>query len=149
MRFEGENRTKKLYAGSITSRRNLALSICRKEQLKFAGRLISKKGFEVDINAGPKINGSKISPEMEAIRNSLSKPFNFVKWISLNSIRFQRDCVLHIGYEENVYNEPILCLLKGCLYLDTKNIFLIVEKSLHDIHYSNHYHCYVTKKNRK
>lgn len=149
MRFEGENRTKKLYAGSITSRRNLALSICRKEQLKFAGRLISKKGFEVDINAGPKINGSKISPEMEAIRNSLSKPFNFVKWISLNSIRFQRDCVLHIGYEEKVYNEPILCLLKGCLYLDTKNIFLIVEKSLHDIHYSNHYHCYVTKKNRK
>lgn len=145
MRFEGENRNQKLYAGAITSRKNLQLSICRKEQLKFAYRLLSEKGFSSTVTFGPKLNQTNISIDMVDTRESIDSNAYFVKWVSVNNIRFEKDCVLHVGNDTD-NNQPNLVMLEGILSTDAKTFYLIVKKCLSNIHYNYHFRCFVSKK---
>ncbi|XP_022162857.1 uncharacterized protein LOC111028505, partial [Myzus persicae] len=82
MRYESKHRESKLTAHSITSRKNICLTLALKHQLKFAYRLLSKSSIlSSSINIGKEISLSEVV--IENIQLDISGPT-----IDFNSVRF-------------------------------------------------------------
>lgn len=145
MNFEGKNRIHKLYSGSITSRKNLPLSLCRKEQLKLSYRSLKKESnIDSDILFGPKLKLNDTSQQLNDLRNNFNIHAVLRKWVVKNGNKYEKNAVLQIGFDSES-GEPILCMVQCCLVLNFK-IFFIVQSSLKEVNFNTHYRCYEVKK---
>lgn len=140
MRFEQENRILKEYIKNSSNRRNAPLSICRKEQFRFAYHIRMKfESFNIKTIFGPSI---LCDPACYRLAKSVSNSPNFIKWVNYNGLKFEKNCVLCFRMDDG---EPDLCIMEYCFITEHKNLFFI-GKLLNTTSFNYHYNCYEVQK---
>lgn len=71
MRFEGFHQILKSTANSVTSRKNILLTLSKKQQLRFSFQILSKKGFINNVDFSPFWDDISALPEYETIAKLL------------------------------------------------------------------------------
>ncbi|XP_026823800.1 uncharacterized protein LOC105276340 [Ooceraea biroi] len=94
MRFEAKHKELKKNATNVQSRRNLPLTLAKKNQLNFLHRCMSKVGLSDKIKVGKILNISAKDTILD-IPNVLNLPYNLhnyyeISWFEKNGIRFNK-----------------------------------------------------------
>ncbi|EZA56085.1 hypothetical protein X777_03734, partial [Ooceraea biroi] len=131
MRFEAKHKELKKNATNVQSRRNLPLTLAKKNQLNFLHRCMSKVGLSDKIKVGKILNISAKDTILD-IPNVLNLPYNLhnyykISWFEKNGIRFNKFNVIFIDNEENVLNVPV--------FFKIIKIFIILKINLNVLFY--------------
>lgn len=131
MRFEAKHRELKETAHSITSRKNITLTISMKQQLKYSYKLLAAdtNAYTSNIQTGPIISLSNELIQLYILKTLfLSEKVNFsdndvifVSWVSIKGILYNCKNMSVVLYlcEENNYMLPSFGLIQSiCI---TKN----------------------------
>jgi hypothetical protein len=141
MRFEGKHREFKLYSKSITSRKNICLSLSKKYQFKFAYSLINKINDTMEIDQNCIISSGY--DDYIYSHPGISKG----NTICLSMILYKS-----IKYSENVclikYNEEKLHIFKIKHIVVTNQIQVkVLCNELDSVVYNPHYRSYIVNLN--
>lgn len=142
MRFEQENRYLKEYIKNTSNRKNIPLSICRKEQYKLAYRIKTSIQFKITFIKGPALK-QNVNYIVENLASEILDSKIFVKWIIYNGLKFEKNSILHFGMDEG---EPRLCTLEYCIVTDQNNIYFICNSNLINTTFNSHLNCYEVSK---
>jgi hypothetical protein len=140
IRLEGKHKELKSYGKNITSRKNLALSITIKEQLKLSNRFFSNSV----INWNKISLGSKVS-NMEFKKygpTNLPAETKYYKWLKYNGIKYESNLV--IPFDEEDCNVPKISRILCCFVIN-EAVGLIIKNDVETMGYNEHYHCFVAR----
>ncbi|XP_055908123.1 uncharacterized protein LOC129942965 isoform X1 [Eupeodes corollae] len=143
-RFESKHKELKNYCNSITSRKNLPLSLGIKSSLMFSKRVTCISEISPEISNISKTNEFLIKESFfySKLRNISSYKIHFDDELSYNSLTYQKICYKindYIGFSENIFRIECLVLLKTIPYVICEKI--IVSD------YIDHFNSYEVLKN--
>lgn len=125
MRFEGFHKILKSTANSVTSRKNILLTLAKKQQLRFSFRILCKKGFLTTIDFSSAWDKISSLPEYEIISGLIIKeghdPFNkacfSVSWAKYNNIHYKIDLAMQLTSEDEL---PAFVIIKNIIIISNK-----------------------------
>lgn len=142
MRFEGKHRELKTTAQSITSRKNIPKTLCLKQQLRLAYRLLSTKTdyYTIHTEIGPIIKLSSIDAELY---NTYLGNFDLnivccVSWVKIKGILYNTknmSVIINVCDGNNML--PVFGLIK-CIFIKENESFIIYNL-FNTIHYDEHF----------
>jgi hypothetical protein len=143
MRLEGMHKDLKNYSKNITCRKNLALSIAKKEQLKLSNRFFSNS----IINWNETTLGSKVSDfEMENYSSfNLPSDTKYFKWIKFNGIKYEANLIIPTN-EDDLMIPNISRIM--CCFMTNEEVGLITKNDVSTMGYNEHFHCYIARTNK-
>lgn len=154
MRFEAKHKELKETAHSITSRKNITLTLALKQQLQFAYRLIiaEKNVYTINNEIGPVLKLKEETLNLYSFNSIfLSTKFNFFKdkitfisWINVKGIQYScknNMSVVLSMCDENNFMMPHFGLIKSIFMTDFNEPFLIC-KQFKTLYFDNHHQAY-------
>lgn len=125
MRFEGFHKILKSTANSVTSRKNILLTLAKKQQLRFSFRVLSKKGFSTTVDFSTTWDEISTLPQCEVISNliiaqgydPLNKNCFSVSWAKYNNIHYKINLAMQLTSENEL---PSFVIIKNIIIIYNK-----------------------------
>lgn len=145
MRYEGFHKQLKCTAKIVTSRINLLLILCIKQQLKLCYRILSKKGLSGAIKYGHflgkvhDIKNKKLVSIMKSTKVAFSEEANMFASVKINNIKYNLRNVVQINDTETD------CILKFGLLLhiiSDKKFIIFILLPITTIAFQDHLQAY-------
>ncbi|KYN50430.1 hypothetical protein ALC57_00067, partial [Trachymyrmex cornetzi] len=138
IRFEAFHKLSKTNARLVNSRINIVFTLSLNLQLKFAHRILSKKGFDPKITYGRYVCDISSLPEYCFIKNSISDNCCVISWVKINGFTYKPNVVFCLGANE--CSEPQFGIIK---YVATVNSeFYIIYEPCENIGLDSHKYAY-------
>ncbi|XP_031359139.1 uncharacterized protein LOC116182736 [Photinus pyralis] len=145
MRFEGYHKILKSIANSITSRKNILLSLSIKNQLRLSYKILAKEGFSANVQY--KIINPELSSSIRSIiRNTyenlcLDEAFE-VSWVKVYNILYKCGFVLE-SFIDDENNKTCFCRIDQIFIISPNSSDIVFFASrLHTIGYDTHVQAY-------
>lgn len=153
MRYEAFHKLLKSTANSITSRKNILLTLAKKQQLRFSFRILSESGFFNNIDFSPIWDDLRSLPEYNIIVELLTKegyfiednPYFSVRWAKCNNTTYKLGMVLGTS-DNNEYDIPSFAAIKYIIIVSNHIIYFVCT-SLNVIKFNSHVQCYEVDEN--
>lgn len=150
MRYEAFHKILKSTANSITSRKNILLTLAIKQQLRFSFRILSESGFSNNIDFSPLWDDIQSLPECNIIVDLLNKEgylledntYFSVRWAKCNNVMYKVGMVL----ETPDNHVPSFATIKYIIIVSNHVIYFVVT-SLDIIKFDSHKQCYEVEQN--
>lgn len=138
MRFEAKHKELKKNATNVQSRKNIPLTLAKKNQLNFLYRCMSKVGLSNKIEFGKILNINTKCPIVDFPSNL--ENYYEVAWVKKNGIRFDKLNIIFFDAKENV---PIFFKIINIFISKNKIECIFVCQELTTVQYSSHYKAYI------
>lgn len=100
IRFETFHKLSKTNARLVNSRINIVFTLSLNLQLKFAHRIISKKGFGPKVYYGKYISEISSLPEYCFLKHSIKSDYSIISWIKINNVTYKSNLAFCLGANE-------------------------------------------------
>lgn len=144
MKQEMYHKQLKRYVNQTCNRRNLPLSVCIKESLKFGTRLYERKGYsynffeDIAYSNNLRVQNADFMLQIQNVLPNLSENASFIKQLKYKQITYDTNSVV---YYLNEYKEIELYKIIYILEDSNKSITMFTHK-LFVVNFDIHYQCY-------
>jgi hypothetical protein len=142
-RLEGKHKEIKAYAVHSNNRKNLPLSVMRKQALVFSDSILVENYLKTNVVKGPSIHDQDLRAQIDelfAAQNiDISDDYVITYKVTYCGTTFKKNCVLNIADESETGS---LAILQHCCVDKTGKIVFIVDKNLKKIEYSDHFQAF-------
>jgi len=136
IRFESFHKLSKINARLVSSRINIVFTLSLNLQLKFAHRILSKKGFDPKIDYGRYICNISDLSEYRFLKHFIkSDSCCIISWVKINGFTYKPKFVFCLGANE--YSEPQFGIIKY-IAIDNSKQFYIIYDSCENIGLDSH-----------
>jgi len=140
IRFEAFHKLSKTNARLVSSRINIVFTLSLKLQLKFAHRILSKKGFNPNIYYGRYICKISSLPEYCFLKHSIkSDNYSIISWVKINGFTYKKKFAFCLGV--NKYSEPQFGIIRH-VATDYSEHFYVIYDSCENIGLDSHNYAY-------
>lgn len=148
MRYEALHKILKSTASSVTTRKNIILTVAIKQQLRFSYRVLSRKGLLLNTEFGP-ADAITFLPDYDSLIQPLLKRFFSkeisdavtVSWVKIENIMFKSGYAIQTSDAENV---PEFAEIKYIILFENRVYFIAVPLIV--IGFNSHLQAYEMKK---